>query len=124
MQDLLAIFAAGLIGITPAQAQEHHHEMISNPKQADKTAVAVEDYYADAMAKMHKNMTIVPSGDADIDFVKSMLPHHQGAVDIAKVLKEKGKDPELQKLADDIIAAQEKEIAFMKKWLAEHEAKQ
>ncbi len=123
MQDLLALLATGIIGITPAQAQEHHHAVIATQQTADKTAVAVEDYYADAMKKMHEDMMVKPTGDADADFVRGMIPHHQGAIDMAKVLKEKGKDSELQKLADDIIAAQEKEIAFMKKWLAEHEKK-
>lgn len=110
--------------ITPARAQEtHHHAPVSTPQAADKTAVAVEDYYAAVMDKMHKDMMIAPTGDADADFVRGMIPHHQGAVDMAKVLKEKGKDPELQKLADEIIVAQEKEIAFMKAWLAKHKAK-
>lgn len=124
MQDLLALFAAGIIGITPAQAQEHQHEMISNQQEADKAAVAVEDYFADAMARMHKDMAVAPSGDVNEDFVRGMIPHHQGAIDMAKVLKGKSKDPALLKLADDIIAAQEKEIAFMKDWLAKHQAKQ
>ena len=123
MQDLLAIFAAGLIGITPAQAQEHQHEMIPAPQQADKTAVAVEDYYADAIARMHKDMAIAATGNADADFVRGMIPHNQGAIDMAKALKKKGTDPELQKLADDIIASQEKEIAFMKDWLKKQEKK-
>jgi uncharacterized protein (DUF305 family) len=49
-----------------------------------------------------------------------MLPHHQGAVDMAKVELEHGTDPELRKLAQDIIDSQQKEIAFMKEWLAKH----
>ena len=61
------------------------------------------------------------SGDVDADFAAMMIPHHQGAVDMAKILKEKGTDPELQKLADAIIASQEKEITFMKDWLTKHE---
>ncbi len=79
------------------------------------------DVYAPAMETMHEGMmSVEPSGDADVDFVRGMIPHHQGAVDMAKILKEKGKDAELQSLADSIITSQEKEIAMMKNWLKRH----
>lgn len=80
--------------------------------------------YGDAMEKMHMDMGAVPvTGDADVDFVNGMIPHHQGAIDMAKILKENGKDPMLLKMADDIIKAQESEIGVMKKWLADHQSK-
>jgi uncharacterized protein (DUF305 family) len=60
------------------------------------------------------------TGDADRDFVAHMIPHHEGAVEMAKVELKYGKDAKLRKLAKDIIAAQDKEIAFMKQWLAAH----
>jgi uncharacterized protein (DUF305 family) len=74
--------------------------------------------FAKANADMHAAMAIEYSGDADVDFARGMIPHHQGAIDMAKVVLEHGKDPELRKLAEEIVAAQEKEIAFMKEWLA------
>ncbi len=67
--------------------------------------------------RMHAAMSIAYSGDADVDFVKGMIPHHQGAVDMAKVVLEHGKDAELRRLAEGIIKAQNDEIAFMTKWL-------
>jgi uncharacterized protein (DUF305 family) len=87
---------------------------------ADSQISPIQDIYAPAMHKMHQEMMITPTGNADIDFVKGMIPHHQGAIDMAKILQAHGKDPELQKLAADIIAAQEKEIAFMQEWLKKH----
>ena len=70
-----------------------------------------------AMAVMMKNMSATNSGDADVDFVNGMIPHHQGAIDMAKVAQHYVKDPLLLNLAGDIVGAQEGEIAFMKDWL-------
>jgi uncharacterized protein (DUF305 family) len=72
---------------------------------------------ADAMAAMMKNMMVPYSGDPDFDFIKGMIPHHQGAIDAAKVALQYAKDPEVLKLAQDIATAQKGEIAFMNDWL-------
>jgi uncharacterized protein (DUF305 family) len=68
--------------------------------------------------KMHQAMDIAFTGNADTDFVKGMIPHHEGAVDMAKTVLAFGKDPEIRALAEAIIKAQETEIAQMKAWLA------
>jgi uncharacterized protein (DUF305 family) len=72
--------------------------------------------YAQANDRMHAGMGRIDP-DADIAFVEGMIPHHQGAIDMAQIVLKHGKDSENQKLARAIIAAQEKEIAEMKAWL-------
>lgn len=69
---------------------------------------------------MHKDMAIEMTGDADADFVRSMIPHHQGAIDMAKIELQYGKDPNIRKLAEAVIKAQEAEIADMNAWLKAH----
>lgn len=72
--------------------------------------------YKAAMMKMMMPMPVF-SGDADVDFMKQMRPHHQAAIDMAKVVLANGKDADTKKLAQDVIAAQEKEIAVINAWL-------
>jgi uncharacterized protein (DUF305 family) len=76
--------------------------------------------YAVAMDAMMKNMVVEYTGDADVDFMQGMVPHHQGAIDMAKVVLQFGKDPEVRKLAEEVIKAQKGEIVMMERWLADH----
>ncbi len=76
--------------------------------------------FAAANDKMMHDMQMASTGDVDKDFVTMMIPHHQGAIDMAKVELQYGKDPAIKKLAETIVAAQEEEIAGMKAWLARH----
>ena len=81
------------------------------------TSGAVPEYQV-AHHKMMRNMAVPYTGDPDVDFRVQMIPHHQGAIDMARTQLEFGTDPDMRKLAEDVIAAQEKEIAFMEAWLA------
>jgi uncharacterized protein (DUF305 family) len=67
--------------------------------------------------KMMRDMQIQLSGNPDVDFVRGMIPHHRGAIDMAKIELAHGKDPEMRKMAGNIIKDQEKEIAEMQAWL-------
>ena len=68
-------------------------------------------------AKMQQDMAITFTGNADVDFVKDMIPLHQGTVDMAKTVLAFGNDPEVKKVAEGVIGAQEAEITWMKEWL-------
>ena len=77
---------------------------------------------AEALHKAHEAMDqqmmgVVMTGDADRDFLIMMIPHHQGAIDMARILIENGKNPEIRKFAADIIAHQQAEIDMMNRWL-------
>jgi uncharacterized protein (DUF305 family) len=117
-----AAVATTLVAQTPAPAPAMDHSKMDHSKMnhaavpADATP-STKAFMA-ANDKMHADMAIKFTGDADVDFIKGMLPHHVGAVDMAKIVLEHGKDPEVRKLAAEIIKAQDVEIAFMKGWLA------
>lgn len=79
--------------------------------------------YTKAMDKMHKPMMKgIMSPDPDLAFIKGMLPHHEGAVNMAKVELKYGKDIQLKKLAQEIIDHQDNEIKFMKNWLKNYQS--
>lgn len=82
----------------------------------------VSQAYAEANLRMHGAMDIEFTGNADRDFAIGMIAHHQGAIDMARIAVEHGSDPEIRKFAEDVIAAQSAEIAFLRQWLDAHPA--
>ncbi|RDJ25373.1 DUF305 domain-containing protein [Bosea caraganae] len=116
----LAVGLTGLIALAGvALAQQHQGHGMNHGAMAPASArdSAATAGYKAANTRMHKDMDIAYSGDADADFVRGMIPHHQGAIDMAKVVLANGKDPALKTLAEGVIADQEKEIAQMRDWL-------
>jgi len=122
------------VGLSQVHAHEHHHEEAPAATSAtpatpaappvfvastDKTFAQLMD---DAMAVMDQGMKDAPmNGVSEHDFVTMMMPHHQGAVDMAKALLLYTKDPELRNLALGIIAEQQNEIKVMQAWLQRHQ---
>ena len=107
----------------PAPAHQNHQPsaQATSPKTGlppagPATTEASKAYEASAQ-KMHKDMSSDYTNDVDIDFVRGMIPHHQGAIDQAEILLKHSTNPRLRRLAGGIIASQRREIRFMEKWL-------
>ena len=71
------------------------------------------------MKKMMTDMAVNPTGDVDADFVAMMVPHHQGAIDMAVAVLRHGRNPQIRRLAQEIIVTQQQEIAAMRLAIAQ-----
>nr|WP_315256451.1 DUF305 domain-containing protein [uncultured Duganella sp.] len=118
-----------------ASAQEQHHHGGAEPAPVPAPAPAptfvassAKPFSAlmdDAMAVMDAGMRKAPmNGQPDHDFITMMMPHHQGAVDMAKAVLLSTTDPEIRNLALGIIAEQQNEINVMQAWLLHHSNKE
>ena len=97
-----------------------HGAVDASKAAGDENAPEFTRAYVDAMDAMHGPMMEgVMADDPDTAFVRGMIPHHQGAIDMARIVQQHGDDPQTRAWAEQIIAAQEREIAEMEAWLAE-----
>jgi uncharacterized protein (DUF305 family) len=113
------LLVAGAL-LAGAQLAMPAHAVAAETHSGHGTAAAASpasEAYSAAMDRMHKDMAMAPTGDADVDFARGMIPHHQAAIDMAKVQLRYGKDPEIRRLAEAVIKAQEAEINQLKAWL-------
>lgn len=115
----IATVVMALAAATQTVGQDHQHGHGGSVDNAAASAWAGGDAFARAlsagMQRMHEDMLRAPpTGDADRDFLATMIPHHEGAVEMARLLLIHGKDPLVRRLAEDIIAGQQAEIEAMK----------
>lgn len=115
-----AFIAACMLGVSSAHAQSGHGNHGAHGTAQAETMSAASQAYMDAMNRMNEDMAVMEmSGKAGVDFALMMIPHHQSAIDMAQAyLDSDENDPALIELSQEIIAAQEDEIAFLRDWLA------
>ncbi|QIB33170.1 DUF305 domain-containing protein [Ancylobacter pratisalsi] len=105
---LLALCLAG----SAAEARDHIHGADTTTATSADSPFLREN--AVAMDKMMVEMDVKPTGDIDVDFTAMMIPHHQGAIDMAVAYLRYGQNPQLRRLAQEIVIEQQQEIAAMR----------
>lgn len=98
----------------------------ANVRMADASATADAAPSTSAIAhdlqRTRAALAIDFTGDADIDFVRAMIPMQQGAIAMARVARDYGDDPDVRKLAETIIAQRQTELDWLEGWLKDHDA--
>lgn len=112
----LTLAAVFLLAACQQPAADESAETSGSTADATASYNAAQKAYAAANDKMHSGMGKI-NADADVAFMQGMIPHHMGAVDMAKVALAHGKDPEVRAFAQKVISAQEAEMKDMQAWL-------
>lgn len=115
--------AQEIIDAQKAEIEQMQTWLANNPDAAEPTAdtKTMQQAYTEGMDAMHGEMMLgIADPDPDMAFARGMLPHHVGAVDMAQVQLKYGKNPEMRKLAQEIIDAQQAEIEQMRNWITAH----
>ena len=113
-QRFAAAAAALLLGACSAPTTDN---LTKGADEAKANMNPAQRAYFDANSKMHVGMASSIHPDADVAFMAGMIPHHQGAVEMAEIVLQYGKDPEARALAEAVIKTQTTEIAQMEAWL-------
>ena len=123
MKKLMTFITLSAVAVSNyAQANEQPHQAHMNMPMSTDSAMQQE--LMQGMNQMNQDMMAAAQyKDPDVAFAAGMLPHHIGAVKMAEVELKYGKNPEMRKLAEDIINAQQAEIEQMQKWLKAHNKK-
>jgi len=113
---LTGVFLAALVLVVGFPAESHDSMGATHDHTSASAAVGPTFYgeMAAVNARMHEGMVVGASGDVDRDFARMMIPHHQGAIDMALVLLKYGHDERLRRLAQSIIVEQGQEIEYMR----------
>jgi Domain of unknown function (DUF305) len=110
---IFIVVEGALVAAQPGITRVHDHSVMRSEADDPHWSGLVG-----SMMKMHDDMSALErTGNADADFVRMMLPHHQAAVDMARVQLLYGKDPQMRRLAQEILADQQLEIQLMQLWL-------
>jgi uncharacterized protein (DUF305 family) len=108
---------ACLIGLLAAAAMAALADARAQEATADAPPAAEAPFLAEnnaAMDKMMADMAVKPSGDVDADFVAMMIPHHQGAIDMALAVLRYGRNERIRRIAQEIVVEQQQEIVAMR----------
>jgi len=113
---MIAAMLSALIwpAAVPAAAQEAARAPHNHVGAPDASVPTFYSEMAGVNARMHADMDVTPTGDVDRDFLRMMIPHHQGAIDMARLLLKYGHDEKLKRLAQSLIVEQGQEIAYMR----------
>lgn len=117
LSALLATLLFVVASFTGWSQTAHHAARGSEPA----TDSSWDDLIAGMETMHHAMASVRRSGDSDADFVRLMLPHHQAAIDMARTQLMYGKDPQMRRLAQEIITEQQSEIELMNLWLKNHD---